>query len=334
MPPPLPEATGTVIPWEGRTRDEPPHAGFARRPGQAPGRRRVRPRGASPSGLVHHAAMPSARPAVVLPLRLLALLPIVVLATGAAIPVVRPVVLGVLAAGAIAIAVSGRARDSMGRGWLATLPAAVGLTWAALAGTPMPLPDAIHCADVLSPPTVTRVVQACLVLATLALVGRIAGDTAALRLRLPTDRRVAALALVGPFVLVPGALWIGPLLARPFFGDVGLVTGDLRALVPAAAFAIANAALEESMYRGALLGWSTPALGLAGAVLGQAVVFGFAHLGADVSGAAPLLWLGMAASGAVAGAVAVRSRSLLLPFTVHAALDVPLYYAYACRLAT
>ena len=135
-------------------------------------------------------------------------------------------------------------------------------------------------------------------------------------------------------MVVPGALWIGPLLARPFFGDVGLATGDLRALVPATAFAIANAALEESMYRGALLGWSTPALGLAGAVLGQAVVFGFAHLGADVSGAAPLLWLGMAASGAVAGAVAVRSRSLLLPFTVHAALDVPLYYAYACRLAT
>jgi membrane protease YdiL (CAAX protease family) len=198
----------------------------------------------------------------------------------------------------------------------------------------MPLPDAIHCADLLSPPTVTRVVQAALVLATLAVVARFAGDRAALRLRLPTDRRVTALALVAPFVLVPGALWIGPLLARPFFGDVGLATGDLRALVPAAAFAIANAALEESMYRGALLGWSTPALGLAGAVLGQAVVFGFAHLGADVSGGAPLLWLGMAASGAVAGAVAVRSRSLLLPFTIHAALDVPLYYAYACRLAT
>jgi len=69
-------------------------------------------------------------------------------------------------------------------------------------------------------------------------------------------------------------------------------------------------------------------------VLGQAAVFGFAHLGADVSGAAPLLWLGMAASGVVAGGVAVRSRSLLLTFTVHAALDVPLYYASACRLAT
>ena len=284
--------------------------------------------------VMHDDAMPSARRAVVLPLGLMAPLPIVALATGAAIPAVRPVVLGFLAAGAIVIAVRGHPRAPMGRGWLATLPAAVGLTWAALAGTPMPLPDALHCADLLSPPTMTRVVQASLVLATVALIARLTGDPAALRLRLPTDRRVTALALAAPFLLVPAALWVGPLLARPFFGDVGLATGDLRALVPAVAFAIANAALEESMYRGALLGWSTPALGLSGAVLGQAAVFGFAHLGADVSGAAPLLWLGMAASGVVAGGVAVRSRSLLLTFTVHAALDVPLYYASACRLAT
>jgi membrane protease YdiL (CAAX protease family) len=63
-------------------------------------------------------------------------------------------------------------------------------------------------------------------------------------------------------------------------------------------------------------------------------VFGLAHLGTDITGAAPLLWAAMAASGAVAGIVAVRSRSLLLPFTVHAALDVPLFYAYACRVTT
>ena len=297
-----------------------------------PGRRAKR--GTSRSPLMHHAAMPSAGLAAVSPGRLLAPLPIVVFAAGAAIPVLRPVALAVLTATAVAMAVRGEARTRAGRGWLATLPAAVGLTWAALAGTPMPLPDALHCADLLSPPTVTRVVQALLVLGTLALVGRIADDQAALRLRLPAARRVTALAIVAPFVVVPGALWIGPLVARPFFGDVGLATGDLRALIPAVAFAIANASLEEAAYRGALLGWSTPALGIGGAVLAQAVVFGFAHLGADVSGPAPLLWLGMAASGVVAGLVAVRSRSLLLPFTVHAAFDVPLYYAFACRLPT
>lgn len=278
--------------------------------------------------------MPSARPAAAFAIRLQAWVPIAVLASGAAIPMLRPVVLAVLAAVAIATTVRGHARTPRGRAWLATLPAAVGLTWAGLAGTPMPLPDALHCTDLLSPPTVTRVVQAILVLGTLALVVPLAGDRAALRLRRPTDRRVTALALVAPLVLVPGALWIGPLLARPFFGDVGLATGDLQALIPAVAFAVANAALEETEFRGALLGWSTPALGLTGAVLGQAAVFGFAHLGADVTGPALLLWLGMAASGVVAGLVAVRSRSLLLPFTVHLALDVPLFYAYACRVAT
>lgn len=277
--------------------------------------------------------MPSARPAVV-SARLLATLPIVLLASGAAIPVLRPAVLAVLASVAVASAVRGHARTPLGRGWLATLPTAVGLTAAALAGTPMPLPDALHCPDVLSPPTVARVVQAFLVLGTVALVAWFARDRAALRLGWPADRRVTALAVAAPVVLVPGALWIGPLLARPFFGEVGIATGDPRALVPAVTFAVANAALEEMEFRGALLGWSSPVLGLAGAIAGQAVVFGFAHLGADVSGPAPLLWLGMAASGGVAGFVAVRSRSLLLPFTVHAALDVPLYYAFACRIST
>ncbi len=259
-------------------------------------------------------------------------LPIVILATGTAIPGLRPAVLDVLAAAALATAVGGRGRDPIGRAWLATLPAAVGLTWAALAGTPMPLPDALHCTDLLSPPTVTRVIQAILVLGTLALLIPVSGDRAALRLRLPSDRRITALAVLAPIVLVPGALWVGPLLARPFFGEVGLATGDFRALLPAVAFAVANAALEETEFRGALLGWSTPTLGIVGAVVGQAAIFGFAHLGADLTGPAPLLWLGMVTSGVVAGVVAVRSRSLLLPFTVHAALDVPLYYAFACRL--
>jgi membrane protease YdiL (CAAX protease family) len=252
--------------------------------------------------------------------------PIAILASGAALPVLRPLVIAVLALVAMAAAARGRARTPLGRTVLATLPGAVGLTWASLAGTPMPLPDALHCTDLLSPPTVTRVIQAILVLGTLALVALLVGDRAALRLRWPADRRVTALAVAAP-------LWVGPLLARPFFGDVGLATGDLGSLVPAVTFAAANAALEEAAYRGALLGWSRPALGLAGALLGQAVVFGFAHLGADVTGAAPLLWLGMVASGMVAGLVAIRTDSLLLPFSAHLALDVPLFYAYACRVA-
>ena len=281
---------------------------------------------------MHHAAMTASRSTARTRLVVRALLPIAVLALGTAIPALRPVGLVILVVAAGAMAARGRTGTPVGRAVLATLPAAVGLTWAALAGTPMPLADASHCADLLSPPTLTRVAGALLVLGTLAIVAPLAGDRDALRIRWPTDRRVTVLAVAAPLVLVPGSLWIGPLLARPFFGEIGLATDNVAALVPALAFAVANAALEETAYRGALLGWSTPALGLGGALLGQGVVFGFAHLGADVTGPSPLLWLGMVASGVVAGIVAVRSRSLLLPFAVHAALDVPLYYASACRL--
>jgi membrane protease YdiL (CAAX protease family) len=260
--------------------------------------------------------------------------PVVVLAAGAAVPAFRPAVLVALVAAALANAARRRTGTPLGRAMLATLPAAVGLTWAGIAGTPMPLADALRCTDPTSPPTVNRVAEALLVLGILGTCSRLTGDRAALLLRRPSDRRVTALALAAPLLLVPGALWIGPLVARPFFGDVGFSTSDPRALVPAVAFAVANAALEENSYRGALLGWSRPALGPTAAVLAQAVVFGFAHLGADVTGPAPLLWLGMTASGVAAGLIAVRTSSLLLPFTVHAALDVPLYYAYACRAVT
>ncbi len=199
--------------------------------------------------------------------------------------------------------------------------------------TPMPLPDATHCSDPFALPAVSRVVQASPVLGTAALAARLSGDRDALRIRMPANRRVSAVALLAPFVVLPGALWIGPLFAQPFFGHVGLATGELRTLVPAAMFAVANAGLEEVELRGSLLGWSAPALGMGGAIVGQAAIFGFAHLGTAITGLGPLLWLGMATSVAVAGLVAARSGSLLLPFAVHAALDVPLFYAYASRAA-
>jgi len=273
----------------------------------------------------------AARPVIASSIHPRAWAPLASLAAGAAVPAVRPLVLAGLAIGAGAVVARGHARTPDGWRWLATLPAAVGLGWAGVVVTPMPLPDAAHCTDPLALPAVSRVVQAILVLGTAAFAAHLAGDRDALRIRRPADRRVSAVALLAPFVLVPGALWIGPVLAQPFFGPVGLATGDFRTLVPAALFALANAGLEEVEFRGSLLGWSAPALGMGGAIIGQAAVFGFAHLGTDITGLSPLLWLGMAASSAVAGLVAVRSGSLLLPFTVHAALDVPLFYAYACR---
>mgnify|MGYP003297602116 CR=1 FL=1 len=38
-----------------------------------------------------------------------------------------------------------------------------------------------------------------------------------------------------------------------------------------------------------------------------------------------------AAAGLILGAMALRTRSLLLPIAIHVALDLPIYYYFACR---
>jgi hypothetical protein len=122
---------------------------------------------------------------------------------------------------------------------------------------------------------------------------------------------------------------VGPYLARPFIGDVGyqLAAG---AFVPALLFAVANGVMEELIYRGALLGWSARAMGLGPAVVGQAIVFGVAHSGSDVIGLQVPLMVALGFGGLLAGVIAVRTRSLLIPVAVHIGLDIPIYFAFAC----
>lgn len=259
---------------------------------------------------------------------ILAWAPIVIVAAAAAAPDWRLEALVAVAAGWRILDVSGRPR--LAGAWLATLPAAAILAWAA-AGPPEVTPGLASCASPLSPAALRRVGEMLAALAAVAVLVTQRPVSASLGLRWPPDARVTALAVAAPFVLVPASLWIGPTVARPFFGNVGLATSNVAALLPAAVFGLANAAAEEIAYRGALIGWASPALGLTGAIAAQGIVFGFAHLGSDVTGWAPLLWLGMAAAGVVAGIVAVRTRSLLLPIAAHAAFDVPMYYALACR---
>ena len=100
--------------------------------------------------------------------------------------------------------------------------------------------------------------------------------------------------------------------------------------MPALVFAVANGSMEELAYRGALLGWSARVMGVGPAVVGQAVVFGLAHSGADVAGNGLVLSLALGAGGLIAGIIAVRTRSLLLPMAIHIGLDIPIYYAFAC----
>jgi membrane protease YdiL (CAAX protease family) len=48
--------------------------------------------------------------------------------------------------------------------------------------------------------------------------------------------------------------------------------------------------------------------------------------------AVPVL-VAVSAGGLIAGLIVQRTGSLLLPIVIHMALDVPLYYAFSCRLA-
>jgi membrane protease YdiL (CAAX protease family) len=71
-------------------------------------------------------------------------------------------------------------------------------------------------------------------------------------------------------------------------------------------------------------------LGVGPALVGQAVVFGLAHSGPDVTGLPIPLMLVLGLGGLLAGAIAIRTRSLLIPIAVHVGLDIPIYYAFAC----
>jgi CAAX amino terminal protease family. len=151
-----------------------------------------------------------------------------------------------------------------------------------------------------------------------------------LGLRWPT-RSVVRAAVVGAVILGPIGLLVGALLARPFFGTFELDLSQPGFILPALVFAIANGAMEELSYRGALLGWTSRVTGTSVALGGQAVVFGLAHGGADVGGAPVVLMLALGVGGFFAGVIALRTRSILLPIAWHVALDLPLYVYLACR---
>jgi membrane protease YdiL (CAAX protease family) len=217
--------------------------------------------------------------------------------------------------------------------WLigALVPVAVGLAWRAL---PFPAPAGLaDCGSIASAPMLWRVAQAATVLGSLALMARLLGaDRASLSLRWPSRPVVvASFAFAG--LVAPLALWLGPILAVPFFGQVRLETGILAAVVPAIVLALANGLMEEVTFRGALMGWGARAIGPFGALVLQAVVFGLVHVGPDFTGNPIPVVVAVGTGGLIAGVIVRRTGSLLLPIAVHAAFDVPLYFVQACRLS-
>jgi membrane protease YdiL (CAAX protease family) len=218
--------------------------------------------------------------------------------------------------------------------WLAAafVPLLVRAAWTAFVASPPP--SLADCGNPFSPVAMLRVAEAALVIGSLAIVALVVGaDRESLALRRPS-RQVVSLSVAAPLVLVPLALAVGPMLTGPFFGPVPIEVGNLAAIVPAALLALSNAGMEELLFRGAVLGWGAMALGPRAALVLQAVLFGALHAGNDfVDPIAALPVLGaVTVGGLIAGVIVQRTGSLLLPFAVHAALDVPLYYAFACRL--
>jgi membrane protease YdiL (CAAX protease family) len=246
----------------------------------------------------------------------------------AAIPPARPVVLAALVAG-FAVALGRHAPVRWA--WAAPIPVAIGLTWGLL---PAPLADGFgaDCTDPTSPPAVWRAAEAVVALGAIAVLAYLLrSGRSDLGLRWPA-RPVVQLAVAGALVLAPVGLLLGAVVATPFFGPIELDLSRPGFLIPALAFAVSNGAMEELSYRGALLGWTSRVTGTWLALVGQAVVFGIAHSGSDVNGWPIVLMVAMGAGGFLAGLIALRTRSLLIPVAWHIALDLPLYVYLACRV--
>jgi membrane protease YdiL (CAAX protease family) len=254
------------------------------------------------------------------------LVPFALLVLAAAVVPLRLLVLAALVAG-VAI---GIARDAPVRwAWAAAVPVALSLAWGAWPA-PSAAADGSDCANLGSLVAAWRLAEAFVVLAALGVLAIVLhASRTSLLLRWPA-RRVVRWSIAGFLVSGPVALVLGPIVARPFFGDVGYDVTMVGAIVPALLFAVANGSMEELIYRGALMGWSAKVMGVGPAVVGQAVVFGLAHSGSDVIGYGVPLSLALGVGGLLAGVIAIRTRALLLPMAVHIGLDIPIYYYFAC----
>jgi len=214
--------------------------------------------------------------------------------------------------------------------WAAPIPIAVWLTWRTISA-PLADPGGLQCADALSPPAAWRLAQALLALGTLGvLMGVLGTKPAAIWWRRPAVP-VARLSVLGFFVAAPLGLLLSAAIARPYFGTFDLNISDPLALVPGLVFSLSNAIGEEVIYRGAFMAFAGRVIGLRGALVLQAVVFGVAHAGAHFMGSPMPVVLAVGFGGYVAGLLTLKTRSLMMPIAVHAAIDLPVYVFFACR---
>lgn len=256
------------------------------------------------------------------------LLPMALLAIAAAARPVRLPLVGALVLGTLLSARHDRRRTPA---WAAALPVTLSLAWG-LVALPPAARDGSTCAAPFAPFATYRLVEAIMALGAVALLARrLGGGARELGLRWPEGPSLR-LGLAGGAVAGPVGLLLGPSLARPFFGEVAIDTSHLATVVPAVAFALSNGMMEEVVYRGSLRAWTARVTGTWPALVGQAVVFGFAHTGPDFTGSPLPVAAAMFAGGLAAGLIVRRTGSLFAPIAIHAGLDIPLFYGNACRL--
>ena len=220
----------------------------------------------------------------------------------------------------------------------AVLPAAAILVWRSLPQPPADL-VALDCANLAAPPALWRLLEAGVGLVTIgALVVDRRSSLGELGFR-RGSRRVRAVALIGLLIGAPIAIYAATLVGQgsdgaSLFGTYQLDLSQPLALLPALVFAGSNALAEELAYRGAMRVWLIPSLGVTGANLAQAIVFGLAHTGEDFTGIEAVIptMLAMAAVAFVGGVIARRTGSLTLLLALHAAADIPIYLYWACRV--
>jgi membrane protease YdiL (CAAX protease family) len=264
----------------------------------------------------------------------IAWVPIVTLLAGTAVGPIRPVGLVVLAAGFVAIVRCDRrnraATSTAALVWGACMLVALAAAWSGVA-LPIAARDGSSCATPLAPFALYRAVGALLVLVAMWLVFRLVGARArGVGIVAPRSLTVlASVVLIGVIGLV--ATFVGPLVAEPFFGPLPIDLGNPWAILPALVFAIANATMEETAYRGVLLRWLVPSRGVVVALVIQAAVFGLAHgVGTDFAQSPLPVIAATALGGLTFGVIALRTGSLILPIALHTAVDIPIYFANAC----
>lgn len=251
--------------------------------------------------------------------------PILLLAA-ALLPILRPGTAIVLLAG---WGILFRLRRPEAIAWAAVLPIGIVLPWPQVLGIDAPLGEAA-CVNPASVIAVRRVAVAVIGLAVIAGLAR-AHQSSLCELGLQRPLRVeAAASLVCAAVLALGGLWIGPWLARPFFGELDFPV-PAAALVPALAFGIANGVLEEVAYRGAMQAWLGRVMPVAVAIGVQGLAFGIVHAGPEVLALLPVHIALMGAVGVAGGIARSRLGSLWIPIGVHVGADIALYVGLACR---